>query len=384
MAQVPSQVPSLFAQSSRIDSTAGLNAWVIHAHKATTWMRLHDGPTRLWSPFGDSRASGVAVIIETRKHPLLEFVLRNAAQMLAPQNWALVIFCGRANQNFIQELVGAWPNVHLRCLGVEHMSEEQYSTFLTTRDFWASLLPHEHALLFQTDSIIMRPLQNPKLNPELSDGLESRLFQWAFVGAPWATTCFVCGSPIFAGVKCCGRKHDDELVHEAAPGLVGNGGFSLRRVKSMLWCLDHYYYPTSPHKARIPASSSPSAAASAASVSEEGVSTVTVQDPQILAARNEDTFFITALGRLKVFVNLRGGGGTLPPAFQVAPRTLALEFAAEQSLPLTLTRDTAWCVGSHKLYGYFGDAIVTAMLSAYSMTCQDTKNVFRDAAWITP
>lgn len=152
-----------------------------------------------------------AVIVETRNHPHLSYVLRNVMHFLG-DSWGLCIFHGPDNRSSVQELVGRWGDVLLVDCAVAGMTTEAYSALKCTPSFWEQI-PSEHVLLFQTDSLLRRR------------GVEEFL-EYDYVGAPWMHVL---------------------LDHSRAEGPVGNGGLSLRRKSAMMQILrDHQREPDVP------------------------------------------------------------------------------------------------------------------------------------------
>jgi hypothetical protein len=142
-----------------------------------------------------------AVIVEPRKHRALSFVLRNILENL-DDTWKIQIYHGTKNQNFVEEIIAGelfpyLPRISLVNLNVENLgTAEEYSRLLLSSEFIGGI-PTEMFLIFQTDSMI---------NPRYKDLIHTFL-PYDYVGAPWKN------------------------------GIVGNGGFSLRRRSKMLECI---------------------------------------------------------------------------------------------------------------------------------------------------
>jgi hypothetical protein len=84
-----------------------------------------------------------AVLVETRRHPALEPVLRNVMFYLAPKGWGLVVMHGGHNKALLEEITQGWSHVHLRQLDTDHLANhdghlpvKHYSDMLATREFW--------------------------------------------------------------------------------------------------------------------------------------------------------------------------------------------------------------------------------------------------------
>lgn len=145
-----------------------------------------------------------AVLVEPRYDPVLGTVVRNFAFFLGPE-WGLIIFHGPRNAGLVRDQLAGCSNVEYRDLGHEEVDIPLLNRFLKSSAFWLSL-GADYALLFQTDSILLRR------------GVEA-FTQYDYVGAPW---------------------HRDNKVVKRTRGLlnVGNGGLSLRRVDAMVRAIE--------------------------------------------------------------------------------------------------------------------------------------------------
>jgi len=137
------------------------------------------------------------VIVEPRQHPWLAPCLYNMAHVYGGKNVGLYIFHGISNRDFVYDIVSSWSGVNIVKLDVDNLNIEQYNRLLTMNAFWQ--FPSKHALVFQTDTLIRRPI-------------DKHFFNYDYVGAPW---------PFWVS-KHIPRTHN-----------VGNGGFSLRNVATM-------------------------------------------------------------------------------------------------------------------------------------------------------
>jgi len=108
------------------------------------------------------------------------------------------IVYGKNNEKFILENFGDWKNILLINTGDENHNSHSYSNRLITPELWENFLNWSHVLVYQCDALILRKI------PEL-------YFKYDYIGAPW-------------------KKNN----------LGGNGGFSLRNVKSMIKVCEPY------------------------------------------------------------------------------------------------------------------------------------------------
>jgi hypothetical protein len=99
--------------------------------------------------------SAWAVIVETREHPSLEFIVCQFARNL---NIGIQIFHGPENRRFITDsAIGRLIDngqVHLTDLGVNKLSNRYYNEMLLSPSFWDAIYGRGKILIFQTDSIL--------------------------------------------------------------------------------------------------------------------------------------------------------------------------------------------------------------------------------------
>lgn len=149
-----------------------------------------------------------AVIVESRKHPSLEYVVNQFSQRL---DIGIQLFHGTANESYIRDssvskLIER-KKVILTSLGVENLSTVQYNALLLSMDFWNTVEGREKILIFQTDSIVC-----PNSDYELGDFLE-----FDYIGSNWP------------------RERPVGMIIDG-----GNGGLSLRDWKASMKCLKQF------------------------------------------------------------------------------------------------------------------------------------------------
>ena len=151
----------------------------------------------IWAP-ADGRAKLCAAIVELRKSEFLQHVLWNMAGVYGGSDVCLYVFHGTGNSAFVRDIVRGWENVQLVNVGVEELSYPDGINTLMLNASTYRALKCEFVLFFQTDSIIRRRV-------------DSFFFKYKYVGAPW--------------IRKNALRQDR---------LVGNGGFSLRHVATMI------------------------------------------------------------------------------------------------------------------------------------------------------
>lgn len=141
------------------------------------------------------------VIVEPRKHPHLEFVMKNVVYFLP--HWSLYVFHSKDNEQFVKSIVGS-KNVHLYVVCQKNMTIAKYNRLMTSAAFW-NRVDAEDILIFQTDSYLRK------------SGVETFLrYGFPILGAPW---------------RWCPEKHQG-----------GNGGLSLRKKSAMLAIIARFPY----------------------------------------------------------------------------------------------------------------------------------------------
>ena len=107
-----------------------------------------------------------------------------------------------------------FPRVGFVTAPSQHFSSRQsYSQWLTSRSFYNLFAGEEFILICQTDAMLLRHLSIHK-----SDAVD-------YVGAPWKNPFTLTWNPVFGTLR-----HGSECGVRKAVA-VGNGGFSLRRVR---------------------------------------------------------------------------------------------------------------------------------------------------------
>ena len=160
-------------------------------------------------------ASNTMVIIEPRKHPHLQAVLKNMIHHFP--EWNLHIFHGTTNKTFLLDIIGSTHQATLTNIGVANLTKHQYSHLLTTPSFWKSI-KGDKILIFQTDVLV----RHNNIQPYL---------QYDYIGGPW----------------CMPHTHYPIKINKIFNKPVGgNGGFSLRSKEKCIQICETYPYHGEP------------------------------------------------------------------------------------------------------------------------------------------
>ncbi len=278
---------------------------------------------RVWADFQEAKLPGLRVatapapteekssnvcvaFIEPRCHPTSEFVLRNIRAALP--DTPIVVVHGTRNEEFMRTIVkGIRGSFEFLNCNESNLTNPLYNALLTSPAFWQTF-KYEWVLTMQTDTVLLKPATQ-HLEALISKGIK-------FIGAPWSYVCNVCQNPLSCG---CGHMIDQAIV-ASIPGMVGNGGLSLRHIPTMLKALDTYNMLT-------PELSWP-----------KGKGTIR------FGASNEDVFFSKAFTLMKE---------TMPTRLE------AMEFCVEQVAPVEWGSVP---LGLHKPWVYLPPGIVKGIL----------------------
>jgi hypothetical protein len=139
------------------------------------------------------------VLVEFRKLPSLEFVLKNAVHKLGFVK--IYVVCGDDNYLFFEKLMEDIPSIHIINYHLSNIDVNQYNTLLCSVDFWNNF-KEEKLLIMQDDTCLF----NSNLN---------EFMKYDYIGAPWPS-------------EQCDNTYN-----------VGNGGLSLRSRSVMIRVIEH-------------------------------------------------------------------------------------------------------------------------------------------------
>lgn len=164
-----------------------------------------------------------AVIIEPRRHPALQFVLKNFLENL-DERWNFLVFHGTENEQWLRDMLETHfifykDRICLKSLGVDNITWKEYNKLYSTAAF-IEQIPTDHFLTFQVDTMICPSEKN----------IIYDFINYDYVGAPWLKS--KNNSPI---IYC-------DKYKVAYDGKVGNGGLSLRRKSKLLEIINNFPY----------------------------------------------------------------------------------------------------------------------------------------------
>ena len=159
----------------------------------------------------------IAVIVETRKHKALSFVLENVMSNL-PNEWRLQIFHGLNNLKYINNILEKNPflksikeKIIFTSLNIESTTQEASSKIMLSETFWNSV-EGETVLYFECDSILC-----PNSKYKVGD-----FEHFDYIGGYWGNRLYT--------------------LNEKYP-VVMNGGVSIRKKQFMLDIIKNEWGP---------------------------------------------------------------------------------------------------------------------------------------------
>ena len=169
----------------------------------------------------------VAYIVEPRKHAALRFVLQNFDSKLPPE-YSIQIFHSKINERYVNDIINELNltrNVLLYNLGVTSFTHEDESNMVRTVNFWEKV-DGDIALKFECDTILC-----PQSSHEIS-----QFEHCPYIGGYWGTRLYSLDSqyPTLKPGGAYSKPYNGPQV------LPMNGGLSLRRVASMIDCIETY------------------------------------------------------------------------------------------------------------------------------------------------
>lgn len=151
----------------------------------------------------NTTASNCAITVDNRAN-MLTVIATLFTYINLNETWTCIIYTSKRSLDFYQKLLGNCVQIkHLPLLDVSRFHIDIYNDVLMNCDLWSSLSEYDKCLVYQDDGVLLRK------------GID-KFLEYDYVGAPWADV------PSNAYIK-----------QNINSDLVGNGGLSLRSVKTM-------------------------------------------------------------------------------------------------------------------------------------------------------
>jgi len=243
-----------------------------------------------------AESDNVAVIVEPQISSTFEMAVRNVMYHLGPQ-WSLMVIHSQQNEAFVKAAVSDLGNVNFVQSADALNSVEDYNKMLKKASFWKSLKA-EKALIFQSDAVM------------LGSGIEM-FMKYDYIGAPW---------DLDHNKEVQALFDQGELIRA-----VGNGGFSLRSVSSMISILE-----------------------------SESAAVLSTDEP-------EDIFFAKHLDK--------------DASYKMPSRRVAYSFCREEMiLGLELTAMQTWPLALHAAWKYSASEVIYKILNEYLQSLSGTSS----------
>lgn len=136
-------------------------------------------------------------LIEFREMIEIKYVVNAIFASYSPSEIGLAIVYGNLNSSLVEKTFQNYTNIQLIKYDVDNMCRGSYSALLKTPEFYEQFTNWHHLVVYQTDALLFRKIDDV-------------YFQYDYIGAPW----------ILSNQWC---KYN-----------AGNGGFSLRNIKSCI------------------------------------------------------------------------------------------------------------------------------------------------------
>ena len=149
-------------------------------------------------PIFNTHGKLIIALFEFRPIDEIKYVINAILQVYNSIDIGFSIVYGKNNEKYIQENFGNWKNILLINTNDGNHNSHSYSNRLITPELWENFLNWKHVLVYQCDALILRKI------PDI-------YFKYDYIGAPWSRN-----------------------------NLAGNGGFSLRNVKSIIKVCEPY------------------------------------------------------------------------------------------------------------------------------------------------
>mgnify|MGYP001173752247 FL=1 len=139
----------------------------------------------------------IICLIEYRIMDEIEWVINAMLRVYDSKEIGFSIIHGTTNNDYIQERYGNWKNIKLINTNHDNLDRGSYSALLKMPTIYENFTNWSHILIYQTDALIMRKIDDV-------------YFDFDYIGSPWSES------------------------NQFTKYNAGNGGFSLRNVKASI------------------------------------------------------------------------------------------------------------------------------------------------------
>ena len=155
-------------------------------------------PAPVEPPIFNTEGKLIIALFEFRAIPQIKHVLNAILRVYKSKDIGLSIVYGRNNKDYIEKEFKDWKNIVLVNTNDGNHNSHSYSNRLITPELWENFKNWSHVLVYQCDALLLKKI------PDI-------YFKFDYIGAP-----------------------------STRDMLAGNGGFSLRNVKSCIKACEPY------------------------------------------------------------------------------------------------------------------------------------------------
>lgn len=145
----------------------------------------------------------IICLIEFRQLEEIKYVMYALLKIYKPEEIGIAFMYGNDNKKYIEETFKNWKNKILIHKNFNNIDRRIYSALMIQPELYDNFKNWSHVLIYQTDALIIRKI-------------DDIYFNYDYIGAPWIESNQWCKYP------------------------AGNGGFSLRNVKSTIRSCEKY------------------------------------------------------------------------------------------------------------------------------------------------
>ena len=153
--------------------------------------------------FFNKQGKLIVCLIEFRPLEEIKYVMYALLKIYNPEEIGIAFMYGNNNKKYIEETFKNWKNIILIHKNYDNIDRRIYSALMIQPEFYDNFKNWSHVLIYQTDALIIRKI-------------DDIYFNYDYIGAPWIESNQWCKYP------------------------AGNGGFSLRNIKSSIRSCEKY------------------------------------------------------------------------------------------------------------------------------------------------
>jgi hypothetical protein len=160
----------------------------------------------------DKKSKLKSVIVESRCGEYIEFTIKNTIKRLG-DGWGHILVCTDDNFEYMSNIANdISEEIEIINLGDFKITRDSYNNLCLDINFW-NKINCQKVLVYQSDTYIFKDF-------------DDYFLEFDYIGAPWGPS-----------------EHSENIKNAykfKCNVNIGNGGFSLRNLEAMKWCLNEY------------------------------------------------------------------------------------------------------------------------------------------------